>query len=251
VRPDFELKGFPGTLKFQAENSGAAELVDGRYRLFNNEWNSKAIVGPYRQLVFIKEENGKSLFGWVWKVQNGEASATYPEIQAGFSPWNGEVVPDSGFPFRVGTKKLVVSYDFNLAASGKYDVALESWIVSALPPSKNTITHEVVMLLANEGMPVAGERVAQTSMQGNAWSVYVDKSHRDAAGNYTNTWALISLVAEKPILRGPLDVSEVLDYLVKNGHLDGQAYVANLELGTNIMRGTGNAVVRDFAISVN
>src|SRR5512137_924414 len=97
VRPDFDLKGFPGTLKFQSENSWAAEMVDGRYRLFNNVWNSKAITGPYRQLVFVKEVNGKPSFGWVWNVKDSLAPATYPEIQAGFSPWSGEVVPDSGF----------------------------------------------------------------------------------------------------------------------------------------------------------
>jgi hypothetical protein len=160
-------------------------------------------------------------------------------------------VPDSGFPFQAGTKKLVVSYDFGLAASGKYDVALQFWIVSALPPTKNAITHEVVMLLANEGMPVSGQRVAQASLQGNAWSVHVDKNHRDAAGSNTNTWTLITLASEKPILRGPFDVSEVIGFLLKNGYLDASGYVANLELGTEIMRGTGNAVVRDFAVTVN
>jgi len=251
VRPDFELKSFPGTLKFQSENSWAAEMVDGRYRLHNNVWNSKAIKGPYRQLVFVKEFKGKPSFGWVWSVKDSLAPATYPEIQAGFSPWNGEVVPDSGFPFQAGTKKLVVSYDIGLTASGKYDVTLQSWIVSALPPSKKTITDEVVILLANAGMPVPGERVAQASLQGHAWSVHVDENHRDAAGNNTNTWTLITLATDKPILRGSFDVGEVIDFLLKNGYLDPHAYVADLELGTDIMRGAGNAVVRDFWVSVN
>jgi hypothetical protein len=251
ARPDFDLKGIPGTLKFQSENAWAAETVDGRYRLFNNVWNSKAISGPYRQKVFVKEEHDKPAFGWVWSVPDSQAPATYPEIQAGASPWNGAVVPDSGFPFQIGTKELVVSYDINLAASGNYDVTLQSWVVSALRPSKSLITHEVVIFIANERIPVAGERVAQTTLQGNAFSVYVDKYHRDATGNNANTWTLISLLAEKPILRGPVDVGALFDFLLKSGHLDAQSYVANIELGTDIMRGSGSAVIRDFAVTVD
>jgi len=251
VRPDFDLKGVPGTLKFQSENAWAAETVDGRYRLFNNVWNSKAISGPYRQKVFVKEEHGKPAFGWVWSVPDSQAPATYPEILAGSSPWNGSVVSDSGFPFQAGTKRLLVNYDISLAASGKYDVTLQSWVVSALRPSKSVITHEVVIFIANESIPVDGERVAQTTLQGNAFSIYVDKNHRDATGNNTNTWTLISLVAEKPILRGPVEVSTAFDYLLKNGHLDAQSYIANLELGTDIMRGSGSAVIRDFAVTVD
>jgi hypothetical protein len=98
---------------------------------------------------------------------------------------------------------------------------------------------------------VAGERVAQTTLQGNTFAVYVDKNHRDVTGNNTNTWTLISLLAEKPILRGPVDVGAIIDFLLKNGHLDAQSYIANLELGTDIMRGSGSTVIRDFAVTVD
>jgi len=248
--PDFDLKGVPGTLKFQSEKAWAAETVDGGYRLFNNVWNSKAIAGPYRQQVFLKDDHGKPTIGWVWTVQDSQAPATYPEIQAGFSPWNGAVAPDSGFPFQAGTKKLIVNFDITVTATGAYDVALQSWVVSAQRPSSSTITHELVILIANQDMPVPGSRVEQATVQGHGFGVYVDKKHRDAAGKNTNTWTLITFMADKPILRGPFDVSEVIDFLLKAGYLDGKSTVANLELGTDIMRGSGTMVIRDFSVKV-
>jgi hypothetical protein len=33
--------------------------------------------------------------------------------------------------------------------------------------------------------------------------------------------------------------------------VDAHGYVANLELGTDIMRGSGNVVIRDFAVTVD
>jgi len=250
ARPDFELKSVPGILKFQSEKAWASEIVDGRYRLFNNVWNSKAIAGPYRQQVFVKDDRGRPIVGWVWSVQESQAPATYPEIQAGFSPWNGAVAPNSGFPFQAGTRKLMVNFDITIAATGTYDVALQSWVVSASRPTSSTITHEIVILVANQGMPVPGSLVARATVQDHGFAVYVDKNRRDAAGKNINSWTLMTLVADKPILRGPFDMGEVIHFLLRGGYLDGKSTIANVELGTDIMRGAGSAVVRDFAVTV-
>ena len=205
---------------FASEQNYASTLVGGRYRLFNNAWNKGATSGRYRQNIFVSDDRGQPVFGWVWKWRDSSGVATYPEVQAGVSPWNGEAAPDSGFPFLAGSKKLVVDYDIDLQASGSYNLAFEFWAVSGEPVSKETITHEVMIWVASGGRPAAaGSEVAKPHIGGHGFSVDVQKNHGDSSGAHSNTWTIITLIADQPILHGPLDIGAVGDYLVESGLL--------------------------------
>jgi hypothetical protein len=249
-RADFDLKQIPGATVFESERDFASTVINGRYRLLNNVWNKGATTGRYRQKIFVNDDNGKTIFGWAWKWKDSSGVATYPEIQAGVSPWNGEAAPDSGFPFLAGSKKLVVDYDIALEASGSYNLAFEFWAVSALPPSKDTISHEVMIWIAGERLGAAGSEVGKTTVQGTTYSVNLSKNHGDASGANQNTWTIISLLAEKPVLHGPLDVGQIIDYLLTNGFLTPRHSIANLELGDEVQRGSGTTVVRNYAVKV-
>jgi len=249
-RADFDLKQIPGTNVFASEKDFDSTVVNGRYRLFNNAWNRGATTGRYRQKIFVNDDNGKTLFGWAWKWRDSSGVASYPEIQVGQSPWNGEAAPDSGFPFKVGTKKVIVNYDIALEATGSYNLAFEFWAISGLPASKDTITHEVMIWIAGERLGAAGNLVGKATIDGNPFTIFQNKNHGDASGANQNTWAIVSLLADKPILHGPLDIGQIIDFLVKNGYLDGRLYIANLELGNEIQRGSGTTVIRNFAVNV-
>jgi hypothetical protein len=247
---DFDLKQVPGSKVFESEQDFASTVVGGRYRLFNNVWNKGATTGHYRQKIFVNDDGGKPIFGWAWKWRDSSGVATYPEIQVGQSPWNGEAAPDSGFPFRAGSKKLVVGYDIALEATGSYNLAFEFWAVSALPAGKDTITHEVMIWIAGERLGAAGNLVGKTTIGGNEFSILMSKNHGDASGVNQNTWTIVSLLAEKPILHGPLDIGQIIDFLLKNGTLEARLFIANLELGDEVMRGSGTTVIRNYAVTV-
>lgn len=247
---DFDLKQVPGSKVYESEKDFASTVVNGRYRLFNNTWNKGATTGRHRQKIFVNDESGKTLFGWAWKWRDSSGVATYPEIQVGQSPWNGEAAPDSGFPFQAGTKKLVVSYDIALEATGSYNLAFEFWAISAVPASKDTITHEVMIWIAGERLGAAGNLVGKTTIGGHEFSIFQNKNHGDASGANQNTWTIISLLAEKPILHGPFDIGQIIDFLLKNGYLEPRLFIANLELGDEIQRGSGTTLIRNYAVTV-
>ena len=251
ARADFDLSGSEGTLVFESEKNFAQTTVDDRYRIFNNGWNANASGGPHRQKIFVKQSNGKPIFGWVWKWWGGGTDvASYPEIQVGHSPWVGEVAPNSGFPFRVGSKKLVVDFDVSMQASGSYDLAFEFWAVSSPAVTKVGITHEVMIWLAENRLGPAGNLVATATIGGNRFRIYFSNNHGDASGASSNTWTIISLVADKPILHGPLDIGAIIDYLLHSRLLDGNVYVACLELGNEVASGSGKTEVRNYAVRV-
>ena len=249
-RADFDLTQVPGSKVFESERDFASTGVGGRYRLLNNVWNKGATTGRYRQKIFVNDDGGKPVFGWTWKWRDSSGVATYPEIQAGYSPWNGQAGPDSGFPFQAGSKKLVVNYDVALEASGSYNMAFEFWAVSALPPSKDTITHEVMIWIAGERLGAAGSEVGKATIEGNTFGINLRKNHGDDSGANQNTWTIISLLAEKLILHGPLDIGQIIDFLLRNGYLDSRLFIANLELGNEVQRGSGTTVIRNYAVTV-
>ena len=49
---------------------------------------------------------------------------------------------------------------------------------------------------------------------------------------------------------GSLDIKEFLDYLTENGHLPADSYVASVELGNEVMHGTGELWLKSYDISV-
>lgn len=249
-RADFDLKTIPGTPVFASEKDYATAVVGGRYRLVNNVWNKSATSGHYRQKIFVNDDNGKPVFGWVWKWRDSTGVATYPEVQVGISPWGGEAAPDSGFPFQAGSKKLVVQYDITLQAAGAYNLSFEFWAVSGEPITKDHITHEVMIWVAADTLGAAGSEVARANIDGHGFSVNLQKNHGDESGHASNTWTIISLIADKPILHGPLDVSAIIDYLIKTGLLDRRLLIANLELGDEVQRGSGMTVIRNYAVTL-
>ncbi len=247
---DFSLAGIPGTTVFASDADWAAATFQGKYRLFNNPWNKGATSGPYRQKVFLKEHEGKPVFGWVWKWRDSTNVVTYPEVLVGHSPWQGPIAPNSGFPFQVGSKRLVVDYDVTMSASGSYNLAFEFWTVSGLPVVKERITHEVMIWVASDRMSPAGSRVDMATINGKEFAVYHNPHHGDASGGSSNRWGIVSLVAIEPQLSGPLDLGAVIAYLQGKGLLSPREYVVDLELGNEVVRGSGSTVVRNYDVRV-
>jgi Glycosyl hydrolase family 12 len=249
-RADFDLKKVPGTPVFESEKDYASVIVGKRYRLLNNVWNKGATSGRYRQKIFVNDDGGKPVFGWVWKWRDSTGVVAYPEVQAGVSPWNGEASADSGFPFRVGTKKLTVSYDVDLQATGAYNLAFEFWVVTGQPITKDVITHEVMIWVASDNLGAAGSEVAKATIAGHNFSVNKQEGHGDDSGGVSNTWTIISLLSDQPILHGPLDVGAIIEYLVQQHLIDSRLWIANFELGDEVQRGAGMTIVRNYAVTV-
>jgi hypothetical protein len=248
-RVDFDLTGTEGTVLYESEQAFTSTVVGNRYRILNNPWNAKASTGPYRQKIYVKELNGKPIFGWAWRWWDSKgAVVSYPEIQIGDSPWTGPVSADSGFPFRIGSKSLKVDYDIDMHASGQYNLAFEFWTIGSPPARKDKIVHEVMIWVAVSRLGPAGNLVAKAPIAGHSFRVFAAGGHGDASGNSSNTWTIISLLAEQPILHGPLDIGAIIDYLVQNRLLDKDLYVACLELGNEVSSGTGRTEVRNYDV---
>jgi hypothetical protein len=239
-----------GKILRQSSEDWAQLRLDGNYIVFNNVWNKKATSGPYRQSIFEDEERGRAGFGWQWEWPASQTVVSYPEVIFGDKPWDKPVGLVPEFPFHPGQKRLVADYDVLLEATGAYNLAFELWPVSAVPGNKDVIKSEIMIWIAHQNLTPAGEKVGDLEVDGTAFDVWVKKGHCDASGVFSNTWDYVAFVAHRPVLKGPLDISAFLNYLLKKGLVEKEHYITSVELGNEIISGKGIARIRDYRISI-
>ncbi len=214
-----------------------AQIFHGEgYVVLNNVWNKGATSGPYTETVFLETYQGKPAFGWPWDQPRGLARE---------------------MPFHVGEKRIVADYDICLEATGTYNMAFELWPVSALPGTKDNITHEIMIWIANNGGVPAGELTGSVDVGGTAFDMYLKGCHGDAsggvpAGELTGSVDVggTAFVAREPILKGPLDLSGFVDYLVDQGILTKDLHIASVELGNEIIEGKGIVHISDYRLTI-
>jgi hypothetical protein len=102
--------------------------------------------------------------------------------------------------------------------------------------------------VAESRLGPAGNLIATADIGGHQFRIFLGANHGDASGASSNTWTIISLVADKPILHGPLDIGAIVGYLVQNRLLDSNLYVACLELGNEVAGGSGKTEIRNYAV---
>lgn len=236
----------------QSSQDWARMPIGGNYHLVNNVWNKDAALGPYEQVIF-SEDKANPTFGWRWKWPATKASVvSYPEVIYGDKPWDAQLNLVKEFPFTAGSKRLVVDYDVSLTADGVYNMAFEFWPVSALPGNKNNITSEVMVWIAYQGesFKPTGQKLGILEVDGNSFEIYTILAHGDDSGANSNKWDYIAFIPQKPILRGPLDLSVFIDYLLEKGIMKKEQWITGLEFGNEIQTGSGEVKISNYRVSI-
>ncbi len=232
-------------------NDFATLPLDGGYLLSNNTWNRDAAHGPHQQAIFTSNAGDKPSFGWSWRWPSSDGVVSYPEVIYGDSPWDQK--PRHGtadLPLRVDSRRMTVDYDISYQASGICNLAFEFWTVSSLPASPSAITHEVMIWIDNKDMTPAGVWTDDFKLNGTTYDVFLREGHGDASGKNPQKWTYVAFLARKPVLKGPLDVTAFAGFLQSKKILGSNLFITSLELGNEVMTGTGRTEVRGYKVTV-
>jgi len=224
-------------------------IVVGDYVLNNNVWN-KGQRTDYTQCVFAQGDIPPAIMGWRWDWPgSGRQIMAYPEVMYGDSPWDDHS-PTGALPLPVEDCELLVTYDASQQASGRWNVALEMWLTSSLPPAEDNITDEVMIWVDDHDLVPGPPLHSLVTIDGYKYSLHVRRGHGDESGGSSATWSYIAFFAREPQLSGTLDMAKFLDYLLENEVIAQGRYVASLELGTEVASGEGEFTLRTYEISV-
>ena len=234
--------GAEGTAKITVANpapeeeacSDWAELIDGEYLFLNNVWN-KGEISDYEQCLMRRVVDGEDQYGWRWRwpYRQGEAKA-YPEAIYGQTPWRSPTTTD--LPRQISSvESFQVDYDLDVVQDGDIRVVFALWVTSTDPPTPESITHDIRIRVDRSGTGPPSSRGTQVNFDGVAFNVTVVPASSSIPGDRTR----IRFESHTHELSGTLKLHEFLDYLVDNGHLPASNYVTVVEMGTELISGTG------------
>ena len=232
-----------------------AKLRNGGFLYENNVWNQGAIKREDRLQCLLKRVvDGKVQYGWRWQWPRGSGNVkAYPEVIYGHKPWF-TFSTTANLPRRISAiDELSVTYDVEMQARGRYNLAFDVWVTDSDRPTPSTITHEVMIWVGERRRawePSPGYLAKRVAIGGAAYDLYIKPNAEWLKEHGAPKVAYIAFNARTAQVSGSIDVKQFLDYLADHGHLPADGYVASVELGNEVMNGTGELWLKSYEISV-
>ena len=191
---------------------GTHTTADGRFDLYNNEWNSSANPGP--QTICGNSESD-------WQATSTQRAGntevlTYPSVQLNYNGTNG--YPLTKFTSMTSSYAQTMNAVSGTDAEAAYDI----WI--------NGLKKEVMIWVDNHGQAPAGSKVATTTFSGATWDLYE-----------TSNRSYMAFVREGNASAGTVDLFAALNYLEGRGDLAASDVLWQVNFGWEICSTAGAA----------
>ncbi len=227
--------------------------------LLNNMWNQRSAgKGAWMQCLQARQRDGRAEYGWFWKWPSRDGIYAYPEILVGRSPWRGDPTNDIRFPRTVAdTRALRIEYEVESRSRGKNNLAAELWLtdsplVPGVADSQSIRVELMIWTDASAGVVSDKEKPAGViEIDGEKWRVFVKQNWGDASGVSANNWVLISYHALNPTTHASYDARKFIDDAMSRGVVKPSYVIAGIELGNEIISGSGSTWIRKFDVSVD
>lgn len=225
-----------------------ALVTSGAYRAENNTWGKGTLSG-WSQCIGHGIGTGGTLVGrWTWNwLKSGRNVKAYPEVIFGQKPGNQST--SSALPKKISSIGVAtVSYDVSSAHTGRGNVAFDIWLTNTQSPSTFAvppITHEIMIWLEDYGgMQPGGTFIEQVTIEGSLYDVFVGE-------NFGRGWRYIAFRRVPSQLgAGSLNLVAFLSYIRAKNLAIGDEYLASVEFGNEVIRGTGETLLNAYAVSV-
>ena len=233
-----------------------ARLRNAGFVYENNVWNQGTIKRENRTQCLLKRVvDGEVQYGWRWQWPRGSGNVkAYPEVIYGHKPWfTSSTTAD--LPRRISTLgELSVTYDIEMHARGRYNLAFDIWVTDSERPTPSAITHEIMIWVGERTRawePSPGDLAKRVTIGDVTYDLTIRPHAEWLKEHGAPKVAYIAFNARTAQLSGRIDVKKFLDYLTDHAHLSADGYVASVELGNEIMNGTGELWLKSYEIRVN
>jgi hypothetical protein len=78
--------------------------------------------------------------------------------------------------------------------------------------------------------------------------VWLNKNWCDTSGVNENKWTYLAFRTKENYAKVTLDISEMLKYSRSNNFIDSSLYIADIQLGNEVMSGTGYTWINKYRV---
>lgn len=247
----------PESITINCEDYFSVETEHGV--LNNNVWNKLAAKDDdWSQCLEKKQVDSLFQYGWSWSWPMGRSVIyAYPQIKIGASPWLPEPKFDSRFPLEISKlKELAIAYDVEIFANGDYNLATTMWLVNepdiGTKPNPDIIAAEIMIwTFATENhFEPAGKKYGEIHTPNHIWEVWLNKDWSDMSGQNDNKWINITFKAKDFSVKSKINGKVLLDYAIQENMLPSHLLIADIELGNEIMSGSGLTWIKAFDVDI-
>lgn len=96
----------------------------------------------------------------------------------------------------------------------------------------------------------AGSRTAEVEIDGTTWEVWVDRNWKDVSGLNENRWIYITYRTTRNSMSANINILKLLKYAEEKQLITADLYVSDIELGNEIMSGSGITWIKSFSVNV-
>ena len=228
--------------------------TQGAFHYQNNMWAGGKAKGPFEQCVVSRKIAGKTQLGWTWSWPGYEPLGFgYPEIIFGWKPWSTQSTAPV-LPLQIAkVRALTVRYAVVTERTGKVALSLSIFVTASGESSTAnplSIVDELVLWLDYpEGATPVGTRAAVFEVAGTSYELWHTPNHGDRGDG--SGWDLFYLKGPNHQLQGTIQLQPLLEWLQKQHLIQGDRFVASVELGNELMAGSGTTWVHDFDVLVS
>jgi hypothetical protein len=243
------------------------------YNLSTNEWNLYDNQGVPKAIPFSYTEciSGRNLadnaIGAEWNWSLPQADWRYPEGPNNTDGWvkafqeiiygrqlYGAVSQGAVLPAAVRDVDLIANYDLVVDTDGLPLTIQQTFLQGTYISTRDSndwLTSVTIMLMPTKvcmektcGNPQ--DFIESTTIDGIAYKVYrlIDVDPRTNVKRYN-----VELLVDADHLHGSMRLRSINDYLVGKGWLQPENYMNSVELGTEVISGTGKVTVKHFSIT--
>lgn len=227
--------------------------------LYNNVWN-KSAAGSFKWRQCLEKSLDGKMHGWSWTwPENGIFIYGYPQIKTGISPWAPESKINPAFPLKIaGARSVVVTHELEVSGNTQHNIATTMWLTNTAAigtvQNPSVITAEVMIWTYSspKHMNPAGRHVDNFISDGITWEVWTERNWGGgaASGPKENKWSNLTFRAKQSSFKAKYDALKFARYGIEKGILDPGSYIADVEVGMEIMSGSGLTWVREFKVDV-
>jgi len=242
----------------ELECDGWAKVPHREAIYFNNVWNIQAADDfSWTQCIVRDPADGERL-GFYWKWPNsGQDIYAQPQAKIGMSPWDPLPRLDTRFPVEIGSiGKMKVSTHVEMDGPTQHNIVTTLWLIDnpdVITEAKpESIVAEVMIwtYATADHLSPAGRKIGTVMQDGTEWEIWLDESWHDVSGANTNKWIYVAFVAKDQGFAAEYNPVALLR-AEPLAHLNfDSAYIADVELGAEIMRGEGIMWIDQFDVSI-
>lgn len=223
--------------------------------LTNNVWNKHAAGDSVNQQCIVKRSVDQfTEFGWSWNwPKTPRAVFAQPQIKVGASPWDPEPRFGDDFPLKVSElSSLKLAHELDITSNGDFNVATTMWLTRDARSVKESIAAEMMIwtYYTKGQFNPAGKKIETVTLDGLQWELWEQADWQDASGVNQNKWQHLAFRLVQPSLKVEFDVNILIRHALKRKIVDEHWYIADLELGTELMGGEGLAWIKAFELII-